>query len=214
MAETENPASAEEKHQDMRELESEIRAVTVEQAQATLRRLVETLSQPETVARALHLIEETARQYSQILATLGVPGARPKRRVPMYQIADQGSLGGYSDDSNVVSGGGNGDVETFGNRALGQLMGAFKPLIQTLLTRASTPIEKGPSVVDGLRVESLTRALSTAKSEHLPERIIWGIEDNLKMALGLSSEYAAAEPQSPSAEPEKSADATAVEVQP
>lgn len=176
---------------DMRAVEEMLQGLLVLQAKHVLGTLVETLaSHSSSAPRALHLIAETAKTYQKMLTALAMPGtAKPQRRSGLgsYVVATPEGEGEIVDagmlQSEMSPGG-----ETFAGQALQQILALAKnhilpkPDKPTLDAEAilSRPV---PRVDNSFAIESLTRALATAKAAGLSDQIAEKLQKRLEEAI-------------------------------
>lgn len=164
-------------------VERQIRQATIDYTTATVGAVQEILMgdlPPASQARALHLLEGIANVQAQMLRLLG--GEKKRRR--------RGALGGgyvslgqnsYYDDEGPESFTGDPEGETFGNKALKQMIAMIKPLMQQggILGMANS----AKANQKGAEIESLTRALAEANKAKLSPEVRDSIMTKLKAAL-------------------------------
>lgn len=169
--------------------EEAIRAMTLEHVAQELKLAMSLLEHGAAAApRALHLVEGLSRIHAEVLVLLGM-GPRPKRgrRAGLYINNEQFSSNPYSADADVdyalgatssMQMGG----ETYGNRALEQLVSILKPIFQQsgLFGMAANAAEKPAT---GMDIMSLTSALASAKRDKLGKDVTDALTKKLKEAL-------------------------------
>jgi hypothetical protein len=159
--------------------ETAIRDATMKCAEEVLR-LASGLLQHGTKAatRGLHLIEGSANIQAQMLRILGMAKAPHRRSKSIYggyqalQSYDPGDA--YEDPESFT---GDAIGETFGNKALKQIIAMFKPIMQQGGLLGIGQKAKGDSI------ESLTKALAEANKANLDQSLRDAILDKLKEAL-------------------------------
>lgn len=134
---------------------------------------------PKAATRGLHLTEGLASLQSEMLRLLGMAKRkRPRRRFGggmMYSDPINVALGADDEEPETFTGDALG--ETFGNKALNQLIAIFKPMVQQGGLFGMANKAKGDNI------ESLTRALAEAKKAKLGDEIVGPIMEKLKLAL-------------------------------
>jgi len=167
-------------------LESATRVALIDQARMTLALLTSALGNPATAARLLHLVIETAGAYQKLLAAYGVPGVRPShRRIGSYEVEPSFSAENFSDLAVEIQPGG----ETFAGQALTQILATAK---EYLGAKAAAP---SPVSTPEFKIESLTRALESAKRGNLPRAVCDRIEKRLTAVLDGKPDDRPAEPE-------------------
>jgi len=165
------------------EVEQEIRRDAIASAKRTLNKLVALLdSADNSVQRVLHLIEDTSESYQRMLATLGTPAVVRHRKFGGVQIASEGN---YMTNTEPIL-----DGETFGAQAVQQLVAGFKDIVGG---SKGTPEPRRL----GWEIESLTRALATAKTAELDD-VVGKIKERLgRVLVEAATEPLVAEPALP-----------------
>jgi hypothetical protein len=172
------------------EVEKKIRQATIDYTTATVGSVQEILMgdlPPSSQARALHLLEGIANVQAQMLRLLGGEKKRRRRKfigggyLSMGSGSTIDSALGYNDDEEPESFTGDPSGETFGNKALQQMIAMIKPVLQQggLLGMASNT----KANQKGAEIESLTKALAEANKSKLSPEIRDSIMAKLKAAL-------------------------------
>lgn len=162
-------------------VERQIRQATIDYTTATVGAVQEILMgdlPPASQARALHLLEGIANVQAQMLRLLGGEKKRRRRGVLGGGYVSMGQSS-YYDDEEPESFTGDPGGETFGNKALQQMIAMLKPIMQQggLLGMSAKANQKGSEV------ESLTKALAEANKAKLSPEIRDSIMAKLKAAL-------------------------------
>jgi len=162
--------------------EKAIRDATMKCSEEVLRLATGLLRHGQKAAtRGLHLIEGAANIQAQMMALLGMRPKGRRRRGVQYSMGSSynGAVSisngdGYEDPETFT---GDAIGETFGNKALKQIIAMFKPIMQQggLLGIG----QKKP----GSEIESLTKALAEASKAGLPQDIRDALTEKLKLAL-------------------------------
>lgn len=130
--------------------------------------------------RGLHLTEGVAGIQAHMLRLLGMakrPTRRGKIAMSSYGMLGQyGGLDDYESDPETYTGDAQG--ETFGNKALQQLIAMVKPLMQ-----------QNAAVNANKEVESLTKALVEATKGGLGDEVVHALRQKLEAALATALDH-------------------------